>query len=390
MKVRASIRLGGLIGSAIFLVVFACALTLGLQMKERISASLRSELRRDLFFNAGMLSEKPSSWNDPLHAQAIAERLGRALEVRVSIIDTGGNLLGDSSLPYEKLHLAQNHLGRPEVKQAIEQGFGEDSRYSQTIGEKLLYMAVPLGTPGPYAILRFAKPLHDFGIFGTGIENDLERLLPLMLVLSLLAGFLVAFAALLPLKRLAAMAEKRIKGDFSGIFPSEKDIETATIARAFNVMSEEVRSGKWSGEWYRAAFSGIREAVIVTDAAGDIILVNPAASRKFRIEGAMLKSRPLRNIGDRGLRELLERVHARKLELLKEDVSLLTHRGPRIMQVSTMPLMKEEILEGIVFVLNDITKLRNLERMRRDFVSSVSHELRTPLSSIRGYTETLL
>lgn len=390
MKVKASIRLGGLIGAAVFIVVFSCALLLGLQMKERLSDSMRSELRREVLAHTLTFSEKPAWWSDPHHVQATAADIGRALDIRVSIIDTLGNLLGDSSLPYEKLQIAENHLGRPEVKLAFEQGFGEDSRYSRTIGVKMLYMAAPLGSPRPYAVIRFSRPLYNLGIFGTGIKNDLEKLLPLMLALSLLAGFLIAFATTIPLRRLAEIAEKRIKGDLSGTFPDKRDIETATISRAFNVMSEEVRSRRWSGEWYRAAFSGIREAVIVTDAAGDIILVNPAASRKFRIKGAMLKSRPLRNLADRGLRELLEGTHAEKSELLKEEVSLMTDRGPRIMQISTMPIIKDDMFEGIVFVLNDITKLRNLERMRRDFVSSVSHELRTPLSSIRGYTETLL
>lgn len=390
MKIDSSIRLGTLIGSSVFLAVFACSVILGFQMKDRIGGQVRSGLRRDLLLARQMFSEKPVRWNDPLYLQALAKRTGDDLGVRVTIIGTGGNVLGDSSLPFEKLHLAENHLGRPEVKQALEKGYGEDSRNSRTIGEKMLYMAVPLGTPRPYAVLRFAKPLYDLGIFGTGIENDLEKILPFMLGLSLLAGMSIALVVTLPIRRLAAISEKRIRGDFSGFVPSERSFETASIARAFNVMSDEIRSSRWSGEWYRAAFSGIREAVIVTDASGDIILVNPAAARKFRIEGAMLKSRPLKKLEARDLRDLLEKVHARKSVLLKEEFSLATDKGVRIMQVSTMPIMKEETFEGIVFVLNDITKLRNLERMRRDFVSSVSHELRTPLCSIRGYTETLL
>ena len=145
-----------------------------------------------------------------------------------------------------------------------------------------------------------------------------------------------------------------------------------------------------SEEWYHAVISGIREAIIVTDTVGDIILVNPAASRMFRIDGDMFKSRPLKHLTDNKLQELFAKVHQNRLTLLKEEMSIVSSKGLRIMQISSMPVMKEGQFDGTVFVLNDITKLRNLERVRRDFVSSVSHELRTPLTIISGYTETLL
>ncbi|TLU82977.1 MAG: PAS domain S-box protein [Chlorobium sp.] len=390
MQVKASLRLGAITGSVIFISVFASLLVFGLQVKERIHALVREELHRDLLFNAELLSEKPSEWDDPAFPAGQARKIGQMLDVRVTFIDTGGRIIGDSSLPLEKLHLAENHADRPEFRSALEKGFGEDSRYSRTVREKMLYLAVPLGKGHPYAVMRFAKPLYQIGIFGSGIEDDLERALIFLLIFSILAGTLLAVFFRRPLRDLAETAEKRVRGDFSGSAAVDHGEETGRIARAINYLSDEINRMRFSGEWYRAAFSGIREAVIVTDTNGDIILVNPAASRKFRIEGAMLKSRPLKNLGDRELRELLEKVHAERSILLKEEFSLLTDKGARIMQVSTMPITKDEKFQGMVFVLNDITRLRNLERMRRDFVSSVSHELRTPLSSIKGYTETLL
>lgn len=390
MQVSAALRLGTLIGSAVFFLVLLASLVLGFRMKESMLDTIRQELRRDLFFSRDLFDRKPASWSDARIPHETAQRIGQSLEIRVTFIDTGGRVIGDSYLPYEKLPLSDNHLGRPEVRDALLKRYGEDTRSSRTVRQNMLYMAVPLGTPRPYAVMRFAKPLYDMGIFGTGRGTDLELFLFLMLVFSLLSGILLALAINRPISRLAATAEKRIRGDMSGSLSSNRGGDTETIARALNLMTDEIRGMRWSGAWYRAAFSGIREAVIVTDAAGDLILVNPAASRNFRIEGAMLKSRPLKSLGNQELRELLEQVHNGRSTLLKEEIPLVTLKGRRIMQVSTMPLEKEDVLEGIVFVFNDITKLRNLERMRRDFVSSVSHELRTPLSSIRGYTETLL
>jgi two-component system, OmpR family, phosphate regulon sensor histidine kinase PhoR len=390
MQVKASLRFGAITGSVVFLSAVVSLFVFGLQMKERIHASVREELRRNLLFNAELLSDKPSGWDDPAFPEERARKIGEALDVRVTFIDTGGRIIGDSYLPFEKLHLAENHADRPEVRGALGKGFGEDSRHSRTVREKMLYLAVPLGKGKPYAIMRFAKPLYKIGIFSSGIEDDMERALVIMLVFSIFSGVLLAVFFSRPLRDLAETAEKRVRGDFSGSAAVDHGEETGRIARAINYLSDEINRMRFSGEWYRAAFSGIREAVIVTDANGDIILVNPAASRKFRIEGAMLKSRPVKGIGERVLRELLEKVHSEKSILLKEECSILTDKGVRIMQVSTMPIRKDEKFQGMVFVLNDITRLRNLERMRRDFVSSVSHELRTPLSSIKGYTETLL
>jgi two-component system phosphate regulon sensor histidine kinase PhoR len=155
-------------------------------------------------------------------------------------------------------------------------------------------------------------------------------------------------------------------------------------------MTDKITTMRRSEEWYLAVFSGIREAIIVTDASGDIILVNPAAAKILHIDGAMFKSRSVRHLSDSKLQELFARVHSTQTALRKEEMSLMTSKGLRIMQISTMPLIKENRFEGTVFVLNDITTLRNLEKIRRDFVSSVSHELRTPLTVITGYTETLL
>ena len=254
----------------------------------------------------------------------------------------------------------------------------------------MLYMAIPVGFPKPYAILRFGKPLYDIGVFDTGIHRAIIHGIFQVLFFSLMTGFLTAFFLTRQHRMLAKSAKRRIQGDFSGTIPVASNDEAGLFARALNVMTDEIRQLQRGEEWFRTVFSSIREAIIVTDAAGDIILVNPAASRMFRIDGTMFKSRPLHHLSDSKLQELFAKVHSTRQTLRKEEMDLMTTKGKRIMQISSMPLTKEEQFEGTVFVLNDITKLRNLEIIRRDFVSSVSHELRTPLTVITGYAETLL
>jgi two-component system, OmpR family, phosphate regulon sensor histidine kinase PhoR len=390
MRDKLFLKLGPIIGIIIFLAVIISYLSIEHRLTAILVSETKKELYRDLLLQKQILEQKTEEWQSSEESNAWVKQIGRTLAIRVTLINLDGEVSCDSSIPASKLSLMENHLLRPEISDAIKNGYGEKSRYSQTVKEHLLYMAIPVGFPKTYAILRFSKPIYDIGVFNTGLRKETTQGLFLALFFSLVAGFLVAFILSRPLQTLAKTAQKRIHGDFSGTIPVRSKDETGVLARTINIMTDEIRTLQRSEEWFKAVFSGIREAIIVTDATGDIILVNPAASRMFRIDGTMFKSRPLRHLSDIKLQELFAKVHSTKITLHKEELSLITTKGARIMQISSMPLTKEELFEGTVFVLNDITKLRNLEKIRRDFVSSVSHELRTPLSIITGYTETLL
>jgi len=390
MPGKLSIKLGLIIGMIIFFSVVISYFSIERRLTEILVTATKKELHRDLLFNKQMFEEVSREWQTNEQSNAWVERIARALDIRVTLIDLQGEVIADSSIPPGKLYAIENHWKRPEVQDAIAKGYGERTRYSQTVKEHMLYMAIPVGLPKPFAVLRFGKPLYDIGVFDTGIHRAIIHGIFLALSFSLIAGFLTAFFLTRPLKVLAKSAKRRIHGDYSGTIPVASKDETGTIARSLNVMTDEIRQLRRSEEWLRTVFSGIREAIIVTDSVGNIILVNPAASRMFRIDGTMFKSRPLHHLSDSKLQELFAKVHNTRMALRKEEMTLITTKGERIMQISSMPLTKEEQFEGTVFVLNDITKLRNLEAIRRDFVSSVSHELRTPLTVITGYAETLL
>ncbi|MCX6179565.1 MAG: ATP-binding protein [Chlorobiales bacterium] len=390
MQAKVSIRLAAVIGIITFFTAVISYSLLSQQVTHILTTEVKKELHRNLLFNKQLLEQNPQEWQTSGNADAWASRIGHALEIRVTLINLNGQVIGDSYIAPGKISQIENHRERPEVKAAIKNGYGENTRYSQTVKEQMLYTAVPVGLPTPYAVLRFSKPLYDIGIFDSRIRNGQEKILLFALFLSITAGVVTSFLFTRPLRNLAITAQKRTHGDFSGNVPVHRKDEIGILARAFNVLSGDIQKMQRSEEWYHAVFSGIREAIIVTDTVGDIILANPAASRIFLIDGAMLKSRPLKQLADNKLQELFAKVHSNRITLIKEEISLITSKGPRIMQISSMPVMKENQFDGTVFVLNDITKLRNLERIRRDFVSSVSHELRTPLTIISGYTETLL
>ncbi|MEI8033421.1 MAG: ATP-binding protein [Chlorobiaceae bacterium] len=390
MHARVSFRLGAVIGLIIFVTVAVSYLSLGRQLTTILTTAARGEMRRDLLLQRQMLEKKPEGWPEGPGAEAWVQRLGRVLELRVTLIAPDGRVVADSYIPRERIPSLPSHALRPEFIEAMKGGIGEYSRRSQSVQEEMLYMAVPLGRPVPYGVLRFSKPLYDIVAFEANIRKSIGQGLFWALFCAAGGGMLAAYFLARPLRTLAETARQRIRGELAIITPSGREDEIGTLDRALDMMAEEITGMRRSEEWYRAVFSGIREAIIVTDEAGQIILFNPAASRVFRIEGAMFRSRPVEHLADASLRELFTRVHGSHEALLKQEMALMTSKGRRIMQLSSMPVLSEGRYGGMVFVLNDITRLRNLERVRRDFVSSVSHELRTPLTSIKGYTETLL
>jgi len=390
MQSKLFFKLAAVISLIVFITSAICYISLGRQFTLVLTSEIKKELRKDLLYNKQILEQNFQELLKSGNADTWANQVGNALDIRVTVIDLDGRVIGDSYIPHGKLSFVENHRDRPEVKAALANGYGEDTRLSETVKEQMLYIAVPVGFPKPYAILRVSKPLYEIGLFNIGMSKNIEHSFFLTLLFSLITGSVAAFFLTRPFQNFKKIAQQRIHGDFSVNLPAHRKDEIGILAHAFNVMTDDIKRMKLVEEWYQAVFAGIREAIIVTDTAGDIILVNPAASRIFRIEGAMFKSRSLKLLTDTRLQELFAEVHKNRLTLIKEEQSVKSSKGERIMQISSMPVMKDDQFDGTVFVLNDITKLRNLEKIRRDFVSSVSHELRTPLSIISGYTETLL
>ena len=372
MQSKLFFKLAAVISLIVFITSAICYISLGRQFTLVLTSEIKKELRKDLLYNKQILEQNFQELLKSGNADAWANQVGNALDIRVTVIDLDGRVIGDSYIPHGKLSFVENHRDRPEVKAALANGYGEDTRLSETVKEQMLYIAVPIG------------------LFNIGMSKNIEHSFFLTLLFSLITGSVAAFFLTRPFQNFKKIAQQRIHGDFSVNLPAHRKDEIGILAHAFNVMSDDIKRMKLVEEWYQAVFAGIREAIIVTDTAGDIILVNPAASRIFRIEGAMFKSRSLKLLTDTRLQELFAEVHKNRLTLIKEEQSVKSSKGERIMQISSMPVMKDDQFDGTVFVLNDITKLRNLEKIRRDFVSSVSHELRTPLSIISGYTETLL
>jgi two-component system phosphate regulon sensor histidine kinase PhoR len=319
----------------------------------------------------------------------LAKHWAQILQERVTIIALDGNVLGESQ---EDRATMGNHSDRVEFQQALQKGMGSSIRYSQTVNYDMMYTAAPILINGqPVGVARVAVPIQE-------IEANLAHIQRTLLGATLLATGLVAIVALLiansmtvPLRELTNAAQQLAAGQLQRVSAITTQDEVGTLARAFNAMAVQLHSQVQaltaeSGK-LTAVLHEMTDGVVIVDPNGLVLLINPAVERMFGINGEHLLGHSLAEV----LRhhQLVELWH-RSLESGEmQDIRLDLGIKRLSIQGVAIPLGKS--LPGSTLLLfQDVTRLRQLETIRRDFVSNISHELRTPLASLKALAETLL
>ncbi|MCM8756432.1 MAG: cell wall metabolism sensor histidine kinase WalK [Candidatus Omnitrophica bacterium] len=383
----------------IFYFVFILVLLIGYfylvpQLRLYFEHSLKNNIKNQLLLDKHLL-EKYYLDEDKFieEADAISDRIGEKLGVRVTIIGREGVVLGDSDLSKDELKDVENHLDRLEIKQAEEKGFGISKRFSSTVKKELLYMAVPLGKDNSLGFLRFAIPLRDIELFETKLKRIVFLALLLMLIFGLLLFFSLSSYISKPLLEMIEIAKSYAKGNFL-IKPSLrlKD-EMGELAKALSIMSEEINNKIEKIEQDKtsldAVLSSMFEGIIVTDKNGEITLMNPSLKNLFSVTSFIQGRKPIEIIRDIDVQSIVDEIIEGRQKFVSEEVKINLPEE-KILKINGTAIIRDGKLEGAVLIFHDITELRRLEKIRQDFVANVSHELRTPISGIKGYAETLL
>ena len=318
----------------------------------------------------------------------LARRWGELLDARVTIIRADGVVLGDS---HENPAAMENHLNRPEVQQALVEGVGISTRHSRTVGYEMMYAAVPVEAGGRVVgIARVALPL-------TRIEADVTRLRRTVVAVPLVTALLAGLLALLiaeqlahPLRELTGLAERMAHGDMDGrIYLSSRD-EVGRLASAFNYMAAELQRQMAALADQRnmltAVLTHMADGVVITGRDGRVRLMNPAAARILGLaQDAALRESFVAVTRDHQIVEVWRRCQETGEEQ-SETVEIGGH-GPLLQVVATS--LHNTPHGGCLVLLQDLTQIRRLETVRRDFISNISHELRTPLASLKALVDTL-
>ncbi len=317
---------------------------------------------------------------------AKVDQAGTRLSSRITLMDRSGKVLADSAFSGAQLAALDNHLNRPEVQQAVREGKGSSTRYSTSVDEQLLYVAVAL--PEGRGVLRLATSLQMVEARLTELRWALAWRGGVLAVLGLFVCVWAAQRWTRSIGVLEAAAEEMAKGRLdTSIAISARD-ELAGLAESLRSMSQQRRQLVLSLEEERrfleAVLNSSSEGILVCDPTGKIGYANSAFLEIFAC-----RESPVGKLA-------LEIVRQPQIQRRVESVLQSGSTAAEELQVGNMtlaarfsPIRPASARGAVVAVFHDVSELRRLEQIRQDFVSNISHELRTPLTAIQGYSETL-
>ena len=355
--------------------------------------ALRSDYLRAGFEQLDALGRvaqaRPPELDDPGAFSSWVNTMARS-GARVTVIAADGRVLADSAHDPETM---ENHAGRPEIRQAFAEGKGRAVRHSATLGRDLVYLALRYQRAGREpVVLRLALPLRHID---ESLAEFRRRLWAASLVILLAAGgasLLISRSLSARIQRLQAFSRRVAGGDFRSLPVERARDELTDLTRALNEtagqLDQTIRSLTDERNRSSAILRSMVEGVAVIGADERILFSNIAFSQILAVDAAACEGRrPVEVIRQPELLAAIQRVLAGH-ETVRSEMVMGTVRQ-RSFAVTAAPV-RADGTTGAVLVLHDISELRRLERVRRDFVANVSHEFKTPLTAIQGFAETLL
>jgi len=348
--------------------------------------------RERLLTAAGILAQQVPPHHTVAALQPWAVELGRYTSSRITLIAADGSVLADNQGNPAEM---DNHSGRPEVQEARQTGTGVSIRYSQTLGKNQLYLAHRLEkAPNRGVVLRLAIPLQEISEGFRSAQQGLLLIWVFLFTLALALGYLFTRSLTGRIESIRRFSEKVAHGNLDARVKEVSSDELGSLAESLNttadVLQRTIDALRDEKNRVAAILEGMRAGVIVIDSEGRITLMNPVLGRILQADLKQgLGKKVIEVVRNSELKEILDKVLADKKEATAIiEMTLGTRRS---FEVVAVPLGEGGPTSGgVVAVLHEITRLKELEGIRKDFVANVSHELRTPLTSIRGFAETLL
>ena len=333
--------------------------------------------------------------NAPVTAtNALAHELSSLFGTRVTIIKPDGTVVGDSD---EDISRMENHASRPEVRQAIAapETTASDSRLSATVNMRLLYMAAAIRQPGNeqniLGVARVAYPLTPVEEARGTLARSIVIAVLLVSLPAVLLGGLLARSIAGPLTALREAAVRFGKGDLETRSRINAEGEIGELSREFNAMaarlSGTIHERTTERNQMAAVLAYMHDGIILTGADGRIESINDAAARIFTTTPDKAFGRSLIEVSyTHELHRALQAAFSTPAERQRLEINTGGHNISAV--VTVVPGKDGGGPYGLI-VLQDVTELRRLERVRRDFVANIGHELRTPLASVKLLVETL-
>ena len=373
------------------LITFTALLAVGGYTLNSVRSFYYAQTAEDLKARAWLIERQIAS-KAPDALNTLSRDLGAKTNTRITIIDISGKVLGDS---HEDPSRMDNHTDRPEIKTALQGDVGKSLRFSNTLKEQMMYLAVPVLRDGTLTgIVRVSIPLTFI--------NQALRMMELKiggvgLVVALLAAgisLMISRRISSPLEQMRHSAETIAKGEWKEkLLVTSDSIEISALSDALNQMAaqleERIKTITHQRNESEAVLSSMVEGVLAVDAREKVLRLNKAAGKLLGIEPGNAEGKLIGEVvRNSHLREFVTQT-LQGIETVETDLTIgsqneifLQAHGAALKDVQGQSI-------GAVVVLNDVTRLRRLETVRSDFVANVSHELKTPITLIKGFVETL-
>jgi two-component system phosphate regulon sensor histidine kinase PhoR len=324
---------------------------------------------------------------------ALCKKLGTLTLTRLTVILPDGRVLGDTS---EDPRRMENHADRPEIATALGGAVGMSTRFSHTVQQKLMYVAVPVTENG--RVIGCVRASLSMARIDRTRQAVLIQVAGIALTIALAAALVSLVTArriTKPLEEMRDGAQRFADGELNRRLPVYHSKELAGLARAMNLMAaqldERIRAVVNQRNEQDAVLASMIEGVLAIDRDEKLLRINQAAANLLDLQSDAAVGRRIQEVLRKPDLQKFISEALRSKSPLEAEMRLVIRGEERFLQAHGAPLRDAASQEiGVLVVLNDITRLQRLENLRRDFVANVSHELKTPITAIKGSVETLL
>jgi two-component system phosphate regulon sensor histidine kinase PhoR len=313
---------------------------------------------------------------------AFVKDLGKHIKTRITVIDPSGVVVADSEKNPRDM---EKHNLRAEIIQAQQGQVGQAVRFSSTVQQEMLYVALPIKQKGvTLGVLRVSLFMQDINTLLGRLQLSVLYSVLVISILSLLIALFYSYNLTRPIRELIAASRRVAAGDFSAHVFLKRADELKELGDSFNSMSDTLSSFfaeiTFQKEELNNIIFSIQEGLLVLDRKGTIVLSNESirkALQASQIDGKLYWE----VIREPQFSALIDRVAREKTrcadQITIQDSAFLCSATPLASQDKT------------VVMCHDVTELKRVEKIKKDFVVNVSHELRTPLTAIKGFVETI-
>ncbi len=375
-------------------VIIISLLAVSWYMLSTIEDFILKQIVSDLHTRGQLIQDQLAVYLQPLDPDKLdrfCKDTGGKISTRITVVLPEGKVIGDSE---EDPALMENHKNRPEILAALKGQPGSSMRFSATLNQKMMYAALPLTIKNEiYAIVRLSIPVTDIDII---IDTLYKRVILSGIVIAILTSvisFFISRRISKPIEEMRRVAEKFSQGELKHRLHPPNNFELAGLAKALNVMAtqleDRIETVIRQRNEYEAVLSSMSEGVIAINNEEYILNINQSGRNMFKLNPSDIKGKSIQEIlRNRDFHQFVS--SAVSDEQPKEGDFVIHQNTPRIVSTRSAPLYApggDRI--GSLLVFNDVTRIRHLENVRKDFVANISHEIKTPLTAIQGFIETL-